>query len=656
VSDERVIEYLRFRGQAQPPTDLVRRVMAGVETAPVSPSPFAAFLPAAVAVSVVAVVAAIALILGQEPNVGPGPTNSTEPQPSPASVEELRVALESATGVLRDAPGVEGVTTAFIFDELGSASWFSWRPNGDQVVVNRSDVDVTETGWWLDADGGPPRRGTNISTTIQALVGSSYFFTRGDAGAEERWISGLREGSPEILGVPFPAALDGRMEPWQDAFALTLEGEASVRHLTDGGELWTLMRPVREGSLVQDFDIGPDGALRSVSHELVGVEPTLEERPITSALVQLTVLEDPEPIQAPDVDAPADPMFFGLPADFPLDPGAPAGDTDYREYIETALDVLEAYHWNTDDIDWGAARSAALDGLPDEPTAGEAHQRVQGAIQTFDTFNTVLLRPDEVPPRDGTSGDSTGPSGDRLGDVGYLDLPALVVGGPGDVLGYMRDGWTAMESIESTGPACGWIVDVRGTALGAYPPLFGVVGGLLGEGRVITFDSALGDWWVEVNDDGSLELGGEERTADILDSPAVAAATAEQERQNAEFVAMLSSAEPHLPADREAPVVVLTSNATAAAGEQLVVGFRGRPATIVMGGVTAGSPHGQMSLGMADGARLRFPVATLVDRDGVEYESNLSPDQNVPAIGGAAGDDPVIEAAVEWLEGQPGCS
>ena len=68
MSDERVIEYLRFRGQAQPPTDLVPRIMAAVDTAPVSRSPFAAFLPAAVAIGVVAVVVTIvALILGQEP-------------------------------------------------------------------------------------------------------------------------------------------------------------------------------------------------------------------------------------------------------------------------------------------------------------------------------------------------------------------------------------------------------------------------------------------------------------------------------------------------------------------------------------------------------------------------------------------------------------
>ena len=63
-----------------------------------------------------------------------------------------------------------------------------------------------------------------------------------------------------------------------------------------------------------------------------------------------------------------------------------------------------------------------------------------------------------------------------------------------------------------------------------------------------------------------------------------------------------------------------------------------------------------MSLEMVDGARLRLPVSTVVDRDGATYESNLVPDENVAVLAGPDGDDPAIDAAVEWLEGQPGCS
>jgi hypothetical protein len=58
----------------------------------------------------------------------------------------------------------------------------------------------------------------------------------------------------------------------------------------------------------------------------------------------------------------------------------------------------------------------------------------------------------------------------------------------------------------------------------------------------------------------------------------------------------------------------------------------------------------------AQGARLRFQVSKVVDRAGTTYDSNLVPDENVAVLGGPDGDDPAIEAAVDWLEGQPGCS
>jgi carboxyl-terminal processing protease len=655
VSDERVIEYLRFRGQAQPPTDLVPRVMAAVETSPVGRSPFAAFLPASVAVGVAAVVTIVALLVSQGPDVGPSVSSTPEASPRAASVGELEAAVTAGVEFLREGGAVEGIGTASVLGELGSATWFSWRPSGDQVVINRSDVDVTQTGWWLNPEGGPPARGVNITTTIQVLAGDTYYRAAEDVGGPAGWTTEDRASAPDVLGLPFPAVLDGTVDPWEWSNRSEADGHATVQRLPDGGAVWTLTRPVRGGSSIEEFRIGPDGALISMSSELVGVEPNLEDAPlVTSGSVELTVLSDAEPIPAPDVDVPPDLSLFGLPTDFPLETDA-SGDIDYVEYIETALDAMEAYHWNTAAIDWQVARAAALEGLPDEPTAGQAHQRIRDAILTFDDSTTVFVRPDDVPTGDGGPEGSTRPSGERVGDVAYLDLPALDAGGPDDVLGYLQDGRSAMASIESAAPACGWIVDVRDTAFGAYPPLFGVVGGLLGDGRVITFDSALGDWWVDVNEDGTLAIGGEERAAGVLDSPAVAAATADEERQDAEFAAMLERTEPHVPAERDAPVVVLTSNATAAAGEQLVVAFGGRPATRVIGGVTSGTPYGQMSLEMVDGARLRIPVSTILDRDGTVYDSNLVPDDNVAVFGGSGG-DPAIDAAVEWLEGQPGCS
>jgi hypothetical protein len=321
MSDERVIAYLRGRGTVAPPHDLVAHVMAAVEAAPVRPSRFSPYLPAFVAVGAAAVIAMLALILGPGRDVGPAPTPSVAADAArPATVDELREAVTAGLNALRGKPGVEGVGTSHVFDEVGSVSWFSWRPNGDQVVVIRRDVGVTETDWWRDPAGEPPNRGTNISTTIQVLEGDSYYISEGEVDGDHwGWARALRSDSPGVLGVPFPAALDELMNPWR----FDIDGEVTVASAADGGRLWTATSPMREGLLVQQFGIGPDGVLRSVSHELIDAIPPLEDPPITSAQVELTVLRAPAPITQPDADAPPDPAAFGMP-DLPL------GEADAR--------------------------------------------------------------------------------------------------------------------------------------------------------------------------------------------------------------------------------------------------------------------------------------------------------------------------------------
>jgi len=72
-TDERIAEYLRSRGVASPPVDLVDSVMAAVDAAPEPRSWFRANVPVLAAAGAAAVVLAVALLLGPFRDIGPAP-------------------------------------------------------------------------------------------------------------------------------------------------------------------------------------------------------------------------------------------------------------------------------------------------------------------------------------------------------------------------------------------------------------------------------------------------------------------------------------------------------------------------------------------------------------------------------------------------------
>lgn len=329
MNDRQIIEYLRARGQVTPPVEFTRSVMGALDSAPVQPARFSAYLPAFVAVGAAAVVAALALLVGPGRDFGPAPSSSATPSASASAVtiDDLGVALLDAVDVLRAAPGVEGRQQAEIDGTIGSATWFDWRPNGDQVVVQRLDLDVMETGWWMVPDGAPPATGQRIYTFIGAKLGDDFYFTNeaGDWEVAPRG-DGFRQGA---LG---PAILDGDLLPWRplDGLVTSLPAESEARvargDLPDGGVEWQLESQWLGAPLIQRWTIGPGGELRSWTLERDGrtVDPEGDFNDnITHAWLEFTIT-DGDPIEPPDIDAVPDADAVGVPADLPLRPATPA--------------------------------------------------------------------------------------------------------------------------------------------------------------------------------------------------------------------------------------------------------------------------------------------------------------------------------------------
>ena len=651
MTDERIVEYLRSRGRAEPPHDLVRSVMVAVDAAPPVRSSFSAYLPAVVAAGAVAVVAALALLLGPGRDIGPAPTPSGSPSASAtsATLPELEAAVAAATERLAAAPGVQGIHSHTVEGYLASATWFDWRPSGDEVVITRTDIDVSAP-WWTDPDGEPLSVGERIDTDMWVILGNTAYASR-----DEAWLVVSRDDAPSVLhwatgmlsgAIPPLAGIDPESEP-----------VITRRDLADGAEAWRVEIADADGVGIVEWRIGPEGRLSAFLVEGKGVtfEPTLNlGNASTRTVIEFTPTDAPDPIPTPDPDAVPDPSLFGLPADFPLGDDE-AAVIDYRAYVEDSLAVLEAYHWNSEIVDWAAARAAALDGLPDDPPADQAHARIQAAIGTFDPFNTVFVRPQDVPPG-GMPGGGGGPvqlpSADRIGAVGHVQLPALGDGGMDDFRDYLRAARDAMAAVEAAEPACGWVVDLRDYDAGAWGPSMLALGGLLGEGRAVTFSSPAVEWALEVAADGVITSSGFDESEIPARSPYID--TSFEADADDEHAAIAQEEPPYLPSAGDTPVAVLVGNGTGGGGEQTLVAFLGRPEARIFGGPTGGRPIVAPNLPMADGARLRVPIWVPVDRENRRYTANITPDE---VIGDTRplGSDAVLDAAVDWLDGQPGC-
>ena len=325
--DERIIEYLRARGRDRPPDGFVSWVMAALDDPMPSRSWFAAWIPAVAIAAGAAVVAAVTILIGQGPDVGPGPSPATSsPTPSASAeptIDDLGVALLDAVDVLRAAPGVEGRQQVEIAGTIGSATWFDWRPNGDQVIVQRLDLDVTETGWWMVADGAPPTTGQRIYTNIQAKVGDELFFTN-EAGDWQ--VAPRDDGFP--TGAFGPAILDGSILPWRplDALVSSLNDPSEARierdDLPDGGVEWQLEFQWMGAPLIQRWTIGPGGELRSWTFEREdpSVDPEGDFNANATHGRLLYTITDGDPIEPPDVEAEPNAAAVGAPPDLPLEP------------------------------------------------------------------------------------------------------------------------------------------------------------------------------------------------------------------------------------------------------------------------------------------------------------------------------------------------
>jgi hypothetical protein len=315
----------------------------------------------------------------------------------------------------------------------------------------------------------------------------------------------------------------------------------------------------------------------------------------------------------------------------PSEPTAPFLGAQAELYLIDALDIMEFNSIKRYDIDWEAFRAEA-----------RAEAEAAASVTREDTYPTIIAALERL-------GDNhsffRGPGGDPLetpGDdpvrvdpmtdlvapgIGYVDVPPFPGGGAeGDTLANSYH--ELIESVDTLGTSCRWVVDLRGNTGGNMWPMLAGVGPVLGEGDPIGFfvdpDTVQTAWFYE---------GGQAGFQGLVVSSSEA---------NYELV----SPRPF--------VAVLTDGETASSGEAVAVAFRGRPDTRSFGEATWGVSTANSAYPLPDGAVIFLTVATMVDRLGTVYGEELEPDEVV--TGGAKTGDPVTDAAlgaaVTWLQAQ----
>lgn len=236
---------------------------------------------------------------------------STAPASSPITVlvEELEAARSAAAGRLLEAPGIKTLSRSYGEDQqLRRIAWVDYRKNGDYLYLS----------YFIDQAVDEP---SEMLAVVKA--GDTELHARVAADGEQPWSLPSPTGfEPFISREPgwLPVGLD--LHEFANTSILDDvpydEAEAVRQSLDDGTEMWTLMISRRisgeDVDTVLTFEIAPDGRLDYTFETETGItaDPRIE--------YELVPVEDPEPIQIPNIGEPLDLDSLDVPENLPTKP------------------------------------------------------------------------------------------------------------------------------------------------------------------------------------------------------------------------------------------------------------------------------------------------------------------------------------------------
>jgi carboxyl-terminal processing protease len=340
--------------------------------------------------------------------------------------------------------------------------------------------------------------------------------------------------------------------------------------------------------------------------------------------------------------------------------GTPAASPEATAYLEAALAILQANFLHRDAIDWPTLRREVLRQAGPAQTTVDTYPALRYALAKLGDHHSylqltpalteseaarkpALVEPGAMPPPRVREQTFPFPSPFRTRRV---PEGGIVAGFPRPVAQVVvplfasphrpeLDAFaTAIQSVIRTLQAdqpCGWVVDLRGNGGGNIWTMLAGIGPLIGDGPFGARLDHMGvktDWFYR---DGSAG----ERTGTIEEAYA-------------------TSTVPPVVIAGTPPVAVLIDRETGSSGEGVALAFHGRPHTRFFGETTFGAATSTFPFPLSDGAQIYLVTAVMVDREGHEYPTGISPDEQILSETTISTTDPVLHAAATWVSAQAG--
>jgi carboxyl-terminal processing protease len=311
--------------------------------------------------------------------------------------------------------------------------------------------------------------------------------------------------------------------------------------------------------------------------------------------------------------------------------------------LDAIIDFMQTHSLWRASLDWVAVRAEAHALLGDQAddtslsAADPAIEFLLGRLRAAGADYHNLLR---TPAQAATASPSPyiAPSGMPLaGGFGYVIVPGFQ--GEAQQASLFASEIAAVIASQQHQASCGWIVDLRQNTGGNMYPMLSGLAPLLGPGTVAEFRSVTGAMdQVALGADGSITYLNAGRGSGSFDYfPAVTLPD----------TARLASL----------PIAVLIGGRTASAGEAVTIAFARRANTHFFGESTAGFATSPTWLPLLNESLLALATMWTTGPLGAIYPQGIQPDVEArPAnvVFDPLDRDPVVQAALAWLQGQPG--